>query len=225
VIAATHVEVGLDDRGRTAVRRMRCEAPLLVRVADDAGPGIVLLLVNGAAGPLGGDRLRFELTVDDGCVVEVRSVAASMAQPGATGDASTLEVDLRVGVGATLQWSPEPMVSVVGSDHRTVVRLRAAPDARVTVRESVSLGRHREPPGRSALRQRVEVGGVVVLDHETVFGTGALAGPGAQGNARSITSTVVLGVELPAVSSQVTSACVHSTVHLSPTCALTTTAH
>lgn len=224
VIASTRVEVGLDDRGCTVVRRMHCEVPLLVRIADEPGPGTSLLLVNGAAGPLGGDRLRFELVVGDGCRVEVRSVAASIAQPGVAGDGSTLEVDLRVGARAQLHWSPEPMVSVVGSDHRTTVRLQAAADAVVTMRESVSLGRHGEASGRLALRQRVVVAGVAVLDHDTVFGTGPLAGPGAQGDARSITTTVVLAPVLPAAVAEVSPRCVHSTVHLTPTCALTTTA-
>ena len=57
--ATTEIEIALDDRGRTIVRQMRCEAPLLVRVTDGDGPALRLALVNGAAGPLGGDRLRF----------------------------------------------------------------------------------------------------------------------------------------------------------------------
>ena len=59
---------------------MHCEAPLLVRVVSQSGASLELLLVGGAAGPLGGDRLRFSLTVGAGCNVVVRSVAAVLAR-------------------------------------------------------------------------------------------------------------------------------------------------
>ena len=59
--ATTEVEVGVDCRGNTIVRRMRCEVPMLVRVVGEPGPVLSLAMVSGAAGPFGGDRLRFRL--------------------------------------------------------------------------------------------------------------------------------------------------------------------
>ena len=56
-------------------------------------------LVGGAAGPLGGDRLRLEIEVGAGALLDVRSVAASLALPGAGGAQSRLEVTARVEVG------------------------------------------------------------------------------------------------------------------------------
>ena len=44
--------------------------------------------------------------------------------------------------------------------------------------EGVSLGRSGEPSGRFALRERVIIDEVAVLDHETVLAPGVLIGPG-----------------------------------------------
>jgi urease accessory protein len=220
--ATTEIEVALDGRGNTVVRRMQCEAPLLVRAVEAGGPVLHLAMVNGAAGPLGGDRLTFRLHVGAGASVDVRSVAAAMAQPGPSGEPSTLMIDLNVGDGAALRWSPEPMVSVIGSDHRTTMTLSATSTSTVEMCEGISLGRHGEASGRLAMRQRVTIDGAAVLDHETVFAPGALSGPGAHGPGRTVTSVVHIGPELPPPCSTVTPSCVSATFHLSPLCALTT---
>jgi urease accessory protein len=218
--ARTEVEVGLDDQGHTAVRRMQCEAPLLVRVIESGQRTLHLALVNGAAGPIGGDDLSFRLTVGPGARVDVVSVAAQMAQPGPHGRPSALHLDMHVASDAHLNWAPQPMVSVVGSHHRTVVHVSATSSSTVTISEGVSLGRHGEPPGRLALRQRVTIDDIAVLDHETVFAPGALLGPGAHGAARTVTSTVTIGDELPPPMSAVTACSMAATYHLSPRCAL-----
>ncbi len=191
--ARTEVVVGLDSRGCSTAHRLHCEAPLLVRVGDRVDDHLELLLVGGAAGPLGGDELTFDLTVEDGARVRIRSVAAQMVQPGAHGARSTLDVKVAVGRGASLDWCPQPTVSVAGSDHVTTTRLHVAADAEVRWAEHVALGRHDEEPGRLTLRQRVEIDGVVALDHTTPFGPGPLRGPGGHGLARRIESTVLIG--------------------------------
>jgi urease accessory protein len=221
--ATTEIEVGLDSRGRSAVTRMRCEVPMLVRVIDQVGPMLSLAMVNGAAGPLGGDRLRFRLELGPDTKVALCSVAATMAQPGARGEASELLVDVVVGDRAMLNWHPQPTVSVMGSDHRVVVRVWAKSSSTVSLREGVSLGRRDEPPGRFALRERVTIDDVAVLDHETMFAPGALLGPGAQGARRMMTTEVVVGAVLPAPCVEVTDHRLRSAVHLSPLCALVTT--
>ena len=219
--ASTDIVVGVDRRGHTVVRRMRCEAPMFVRVVGDSGPQLNLAMVGGAAGPLGGDRLSFRLEVETGAQLSVRSVAAAMAQPGPSGEGSSLSIDLIVGEAATLDWHPQPTVSVAGSNHRSIVRLEATGSSVVRMLEGVSLGRHGEPPGRFALRERVVIDGVAVLDHETAFATGSLLGPGAQGAGRWMTSEIVISPSLPQPVAAVTVDCVSATVHLSPICALT----
>jgi urease accessory protein len=226
--ATTEVEVGLDCRGHTVVRRMYCEVPMLVRVVErpesmQPEHFLTLAMVNGAAGPLGGDCLRFRLHVDAGARVAVCSVAAAIAQPGPRGEPSSLDVELVVGDEATLEWRPEPTVSVIGSDHRVGVRLSATSTSTVAMREGVSLGRTGEPSGRFALHERVTIDGIAVLDHETVFAPGPLMGPGAQGAGRSMTAEVLIGTALPPPGSSVTPERVQSTVHLAPNCALLAT--
>ena len=197
---------------------------MLVRVVSGSDTtGLTLALVNGVAGPLGGDRLQFRLDVGPGANVTVCSVAASIAQPGPHAEQSNLAVDITVGDGATLDWRPEPSISVVGSDHRVDVRLWATGTSKVAMREGVSLGRTGEPCGRFALHERVVIDGVAVLDHETAFAPGPLLGAGAHGPWRSMTSEVVLGVDLPAACVVVTEQCLRSTVHLASGCALVTT--
>jgi urease accessory protein len=220
VRAITEVAVGLDAQGRSVVRQMRCEAPLLVRVVDGDSDTLRLVLVNGAAGPLGGDDLRMLLHVERGADVEVRSVAASLAQPGPHATPSILHVELDVGADARLDWAPEPTVSVRGSDHRTSVRLIAAGTSRVRLHEAVVLGRHGEDCGRIALRQRVVIDGRPVLDHETELGHGALTGPGAHGPGRHVTSLIEVGAQLSAPGVHVSGTCIGATMHVAPTCAV-----
>ena len=220
ITASTTVVAGLDRRGCTVIRRLRCEVPLLVRAVGDPGPVLNLAMVGGAAGPLGGDRLHFHLELEKGARVSIRSVAAAMAQPGPHGEQSELVTEIVVGARATLDWRPQPTVSVMGSNHRTFVRLAADASSTVTMYEGVSLGRLGEPPGRFSLRERVAVGGVAVLDHETSLAPGALLGPGAHGEGRTISTGILIGHDLPAPSATVTKTCLHAIVHLSETCAM-----
>jgi urease accessory protein len=224
ISATTEIDVGLDCRGHTVVQRMYCEAPLLVRVVGEpSSTGLMLAMVNGAAGPLGGDRLRFRLQIASGAHVAVCSVAAAMAQPGPYGERSELLVEIDVGAGASLDWRPEPTVSVMGSHHRIDVRLSATGTSKVAMLEGVSLGRTGEPTGRFTLRERVTIDGLAVLDHETEFAPGVLMGPGAHGGGRIMTTEVRVGTDLPTPHVEVTEHCLRSAVHLSPICALVTT--
>lgn len=194
--ASTSIRVSRDARGRSVVDSLRCEAPLLVRV-DGGSEELTLLLVGGAAGPVGGDDLGFELDIDDGASVVVRSIAATLAQPGPTGDTSRAISRVRVGSGASLDWCTEPLISVRGSDHHVRFELEVAADARARVTESFRLGRSHEPSGTLSVRQRISRAGAVMLDHESRMGDGAFASSGANGRWRWWTSTVVVGPDAP----------------------------
>jgi urease accessory protein len=104
VRATTVLEVGLDASGASVLCQMQCEVPLVVRVGASVDGVLELLVVNAAAGPLGGDEFDLSLTVGEGAAVRVRSVAASMAQPGPHGDASIAQTRLVVADGARLDW-------------------------------------------------------------------------------------------------------------------------
>jgi len=82
------------DGGRTRLVTLRSEPPILVRRTGPrhADGEVEVHLVGGAAGPLGGDRLRVEVTVGPGARLCVRTVAASLALPGP-------------GAGSTRSWA------------------------------------------------------------------------------------------------------------------------
>jgi urease accessory protein len=194
---------------RTVATELRSEAPLLLRTSPRSDH-LDVHLVGGAAGPLGGDDLRLDVDVGGGSVVVVRSVAAQLAQPDPRGRSSTAVTDVHLRSGASLEWCPEPLISVAGSDHRMVTLLRIEAGATVRWTDTIVLGRTGEAPGRIAARLRVEVGGRPLLDHDLVAGLGRLigpvplgdrnplAGPGANGRARTLTSTFVYGPDAPA---------------------------
>jgi urease accessory protein len=223
VRASTLIEVGCDMAGRTVLQRARCEAPMIVRDGGLTDGVLTLLLVNAAAGPLSGDDLSFTVHVGPRASVRVNSVGASMAQPGAHRGPSHLRTSVSVDDDATLEWDLQPTVSVVGSDHRSVTVIDAAVTATVHFVESIWLGRHDEPSGQLSVRQRLVVGGTAILDHETQFGPGVLASPGAHGPMRGFRSTIVVADDVPTSPSSFLSASACSAQFpLAPRCALLT---
>ena len=195
--ATTELLVGVDVAGRTVLKRTHCEVPLIVRVGESCDATMTLAFVNGSAGPLGGDELLLSVVVEDGASVRVRSVGASMVQPGTTVADSWLRTTLEVGADAVVDWQFEPTVSVAGSRHRSSTLLYLAATSSLRFCETVCLGRFEEQPGTLAVHQRLVVGGIAVLDHETVFGVGALRGPGGHGGYRVHRSTVLVADDAP----------------------------
>jgi urease accessory protein len=152
-------------------------------------------LVGGSAGPLGGDELRCSVDLGPGARLEVRSVAASVALPGPNGRESSLEILARIGEGAALSWSPQPLIAARGARHRTIARVELAADARLVWRDELVLGRDGEEPGSVSTRLRVVRDGKVLLDHEIAMGPrhpGSL-GPASSGGHRAL--GIVLIVE------------------------------
>ena len=192
MIAATEVTVVLSSNGSSVIDRLHCESPLTVRV-DNSGAIPTLMIVNTAAGPLSGDEFSFSLHVADGAQVRVRSVAAMLVQPGPSGDWSHFNTTIQLGENSSLDWCTEPLISVQGSRHRSLTKVDAHSTSRMYLSESLLLGRSNELSGDITLRQRIEVDGLSVLDHETQHGTSALLGLGAHGPWRHMRSAVSLG--------------------------------
>jgi urease accessory protein len=193
--------LGTERRGATTVAAvLRSEAPLLLRAAN-RGDLLEVHLVGGAAGPLGGDDLRLDLDVAAGSDLRVRSVAAQLAQPDPHGRSSAATTTARIASGAHIDWQPEPLISVAGSDHRATTELHVDAGASLRWVDTIVLGRIGEQPGVLASRLRVVLAGRVVLDHDLVTGSPGLDGPGANGRARTLTSTVLIGPDAPHVPS------------------------
>ncbi len=180
--------------GSTRLVTLRCESPLLARQTP-AG----VYLVNGAAGPLGGDDLAIDVLVGPGAVLTVRSAAAALALPGRDGAQSRLHTYLRVGDGATLSYRPEPLISVRGSDHTVCTTVELAADACLVLLDELVLGRHNEDSGRVRSQLRVVRDGRTLLAHDLDVGGEADAWTSAAviGSARAVVSMVVIGPEAP----------------------------
>lgn len=178
-----------------ATDRTRDRTPSALRGGDPAGPVPAQVhLVGGAAGPLGGDELRCSVDLGPAARLEVRSVAASVALPGPNGRESSLEIHARVGEGAALSWSPQPLIAARGARHRTFARVELAADARLVWRDELVLGRDDEEPGSVATRLRVIRDGRVLLDHEIAVGPrhpGSL-GPSGSGGHRALGTMLIV---------------------------------
>lgn len=177
--------------------RWRDSTPVTLR---PTGPGRVHL-VQAAGGPLGGDELGLDVRVAAATEIEVRSAAATVAQPGPSGDAAYWSVTATVGAGGTLHWRPEPTVVCAEADYRAALNVDLAADARLVVREQVVLGRIGEAAGRCRCRLTVRVAGVPLVDTETVLDgvDDALCGPAGSAGFRVFGSMLVAGPDLPAI--------------------------
>ncbi|MEV4628667.1 urease accessory protein UreD [Micromonospora sp. NPDC049523] len=187
------VAVADGSRG-TRLTELRGEAPLLLRrTGPDGEPGEVQVhLVGGAAGPLGGDRLRIEIEVGAGALLCVRTVAASLALPGAGGGQSRLEVVARIGAGGRLRWLPEPLIGAARCDHLSRSVLELAEGAALVWREELVCGRHGEQVGDVRISTTVRYAGRTLLRNELAVGPRApgWAGPAGLGGAR-VTGTLL----------------------------------
>jgi len=159
VNAAAAVVAEADAAGRTRLTRLRSEAPLTLRPTAGA-----VYLVAGAAGPVGGDDLELTVAVGPGARLVLRTVAATVALPGA--GASTYTLALSVAAGGSLAVLPEPTVIAAGARHRTTVRATVATGGRLVLREEVLLGRHGEAGGAVRALVRVDAAGAPLLRHE-----------------------------------------------------------
>ncbi|BCB89031.1 urease accessory protein UreD [Phytohabitans suffuscus] len=186
------------EAGRTRLVTLRSEPPLLVRRTGHRGPAagplargsaagageVEVHLVGGAAGPLGGDRLRVEVTVGPGARLCVRTVAASLALPGPrraerAGTHSTLDVHATVAAGGSLRWLPEPLIAARGCDHVSSSLVDLESDASLTWREEVVCGRHGEDPGDASLHSTVRLAGRTLMRQELAVGPRAAGWAGA----------------------------------------------
>jgi urease accessory protein len=189
VIARARVTAAVDGVGRSRLVELRSAAPLVLRETTDG-----VYLVGGAAGPLGGDCVRLEVTVGDGASLVVRSSAASLALMGATREPSRFDIDVDVGRGASLTWLPEPTIVARGSRHHVSARVRCAAEARLVWRDELVLGRHAETAGSCRSRIAVDLEGRPLFRHELRVGEGEPGwdGPAVAGTATAAGSMVVI---------------------------------
>jgi len=188
-----------DGRGGTRLAVLHGESPLLLRrTGARTGAAVTVHLVGGAAGPLGGDDLRLDLTVGPGATLEVRSVAAQLALPGRAGlPPSRLEINAEVAAGGTLRWLPEPLIAAGGCRHHTVTRVEVAEGGTLLWRDDLVCGRHGEPSGNARTDTTIRYAGSTLYRHELSVGPDAPGWSGAAvlGGGRAVGTLVAVPPE------------------------------
>jgi urease accessory protein len=184
-----HARIVLDTSpsGALLARELLTPAPLGARVAEGE-----LHLVNTAAGPLGGDRLRISLELRPGTRARLRSVAASVAQRG-DGTGSSHHLEVAVGEGAHLDGDLEPLVAASGCDHTGSVTIHLAAGASVRWRDELVLGRTGERPGRCTSTLRIEREGTPVLHHAVSTAVTGWDGPAVTAGSKVVGQVAVVG--------------------------------
>lgn len=167
---------------RTRVRQLRSDGPLVLRqtterypahaalIGTDGDTGVSVALVAGAAGPVGGDDFRLDVTVGAGATLFFSAVAGTVILPGPHGTRSSNEVNITVAAGGTLLWHPGVQIAAADCHHATVNRIDVEEGGRLFAREELVLGRHAEQPGRLTQRIRVVAAGRPIYDQELAVG-------------------------------------------------------
>lgn len=135
------------------------------------GPDTVHL-VSTAATPLGGDTVTVRVVVEAGARLRIRTVAATMALPGAHTRESTVGWELDV--AGQLDLDPEPTVVAGNSVHRSTTRLQLTESAHVRIRERIQIGRTGERVGFWSGALHADVESVPLLRHRIELGCGAV---------------------------------------------------
>ncbi|TPE53115.1 urease accessory protein UreD [Amaricoccus solimangrovi] len=139
--AQGRAEVAMEvSRGASRLRRLYQEGCAKALLPRAHGPTPEAILINTSGGITGGDRLAYAAAVGARAELTVTTQAAERIYRS-TGEAGTLDVTLSVGPGARLDWLPQETILFEGG--RLVRRLSAemAEDARLTLLETVVLGR------------------------------------------------------------------------------------
>lgn len=170
---------------RSYIERMRSQGALVLRPTREVLPGwaarwdlagsapVKVRIVAGAAGPLGGDQLRLEVTVGAGAVLMLGAAAGTLVLPGVHGEQSRSDVSIAVADGGTLIWNPGVQIAARDCHHTTLNTIDLAAGARLYAREEIALGRFGEEPGRFRQRMRVTREGKPLYDQELAIGPGA----------------------------------------------------
>jgi urease accessory protein len=196
MLATARVVAVADGRGGTRLAELRGQPPLVLRRTGPppgTGPAEVHL-VGGAAGPLGGDRLRLEIEVGAGAALCLRTVAASLALPGADGAESRLDVVAAVAGGGALSWLPEPLIAAGGCRHASVAAVDVSAGGRLCWREELVCGRHGEEPGDARLSTTIRYAGRTLHRQDLAVGPSAPGwdGPAVLGGARAAGSILLV---------------------------------
>lgn len=126
------------DSGRSRRSRVYEDGALRVRFPND--DHLQAIVVNTAGGIAGGDRVSFDIAMEEGADLTVTTAAAEKAYRS-IGDDATVDVTLRVASRATLRWLPQETILFNDARLRRSIEVDLAEDAQLLLAEAVVFGR------------------------------------------------------------------------------------
>lgn len=190
------------DRGSP---RLRLVPGLLhPRVLERSGRCAKVALVAAGALLLGGDRVVVDVTVGDGCHLNLEDIGGTVAY-SSRAVRSHFDVRIRLGRDATLIWAALPFVVAAEAHVLRSTTIELGAGAHLALRETLVLGRSGETGGRIQNRTeaRDHAGGALLLERLDL--DGADPAPGILGPHRVMDSVIVLGRRPPPGSTGATS--------------------
>lgn len=156
--------------GTTVLSEIVSAGPLILRRTGAPGPTATVHLVAGAAGPLGGDHWRLDLSVGPGAALRVRSTGATVVLPDRTGAPSTIETHADVAATASLDFACEPVVLAAGARFNSATHVDLSAESLLLWREEVVAGRTGEVSGDGSFSLRIDHLGTPLLAHDLAVG-------------------------------------------------------
>lgn len=144
---------------------------------------------------LGGDRVHLDISVGEGCTLELEDVGGTIAYR-ADGTRSEWTVNAHLEAGATLLWRGLPFVVTDGADVRRHSDVQLDQGATAVIRETLVLGRFGEHGGR--LRSSFTANntdGPMLVEQLDLDGT--VPAPGVLGSHRVLDAVIALGFRPP----------------------------
>ena len=125
------------------------------------------VLINTGGGIAGGDRMALDFAIGTGADVSITSQAAEKIYRAEGSEPASIATRMSVDSGARLDWLPQETILFDGSRLQRTLDVELDPTARLTLLESVVLGRgaHGETVQHGSLRDRWRIrrGGRLVL--------------------------------------------------------------
>jgi urease accessory protein len=136
--------------GRTILRRKAEAGSARVRLPRVPGPGLEAVLINTAGGLAEGDRMATGIEAGPGADLVLTTAAAEKVYKS-EGDTTSVDVTLRLGSGARLDWLPQETILFDRARLARRLDVDLAPDASLLLFEATVFG-------RAAHEERVETG-------------------------------------------------------------------
>jgi urease accessory protein len=127
--------------GASRIAEMSERGSAKVRVPRTPGLGLQGVMLNTAGGITGGDYLHFEGEAQAGATLTLATQTAERAYRAQPGQVGRLDVTLRVGPGAVLEWLAQETILFDACALHRRLRIDMAEDARLLLVEPVIFGR------------------------------------------------------------------------------------